>query len=154
MSWLGMAPSQWLASVYASRAQGTLTSICIARPGAQPTVHCQGMPSSGHPPCEYQDNHLGSKSPRISGDVHGRSQMKQSEKATQCTRLDPRLGHIVAGPSIRFLGARRGAWAAQRKGSLSSKPNPLACSGGPLGAWCSPYHPGQAPLVNRVQLSC
>ena len=56
MGWFGVAPSQWLASAYASRALGTLTSICIAGPGVQPTVHCQGIPSNGPPPCEYQDS--------------------------------------------------------------------------------------------------
>ena len=148
-----MAPSQWLASAYASRALGTLTSICIAGPGVQPTVHCQGIPSNGHPPCEYQDSQFDKQS-NITENVHGKSKVKHREEATKGTSLDPHLGHIVAGPSMRFLRARKGAWAAQGMGSLSSKPSPLACSGGPLGAWCSPHHPGQAPLVNRVQVSC
>ena len=62
MGWFGVAPSQWLASAYASRALGTLTSICIAGPGVQPTVHCQGIPSNGHPPCEYQDSQFDKQS--------------------------------------------------------------------------------------------
>ena len=109
---------------------------------------------TGIPPVNIRIANLISKATRITENVHGKSKVKHREEATKGTSLDPHLGHIVAGPSMRFLRARKGAWAAQGMGSLSSKPSPLACSGGPLGAWCSPHHPGQAPLVNRVQVSC
>ena len=67
MGWFGVAPSQWLASAYASRTLGTLTSICLAGPGVQPTGHCQGIPINGHPLSAYRATNEIAKQLNISG---------------------------------------------------------------------------------------